>query len=150
SRSNPDDDEGTTPRVGRVTILGVDERFWPAGKCPVSTEFWQPATKRAHEGVVLSEALAERLKVNVGDRVTLHLPKATAAPAESQFGQRDMMPIALRVAAVLAGGSPGGRFSLNASTDPPRNAYVPLSVLQSGLTTENIVLKERANALFTR
>src|SRR5262245_49734896 len=57
-------------RAGKVTILGVDERFWPAGDAPVSGDFWQDGS-----GVVINSALATALDVRVGGEITLHVQK---------------------------------------------------------------------------
>src|SRR5437588_8088543 len=46
-------------QAGKVTILTVDQRFWPADQMPVDAGFWQSG----REGVVLNELVARRLGV---------------------------------------------------------------------------------------
>lgn len=140
--------EGTARRAGRVSILGVDERFWQSSDAPLDCDFWHPADPddASKSGVVLNATLARELGANLGDRVSLHLQKASDIPRESLLGRRGagdvLETLTLPVHAILADNSPGARFSLNPSPDAPRNAFVPLSVLQARLDQ-----KGRVNAL---
>lgn len=135
-------------RVGRVIILGVDERFWPTGGLPLDHSFWHPADPADYleSGVALNAALARELHVQVGERVTLNFQKASLIPRESLLGRRgrgdvlDELPLTVR--AILADDNPGASFSLSPSPEAPRNAFVPLSVLQARLG-----LQGRVNAL---
>lgn len=149
--------------VSRVTILGVDDRFWPDGTWPESSRQWPVAsgqqkerlgtastTAPPNDSVILSEALAQQLGAKPGDLVTLYLPRPGAVPADSPFGEREMDELPLRVASILSADSPGGRFSLGASTGLPRNAFVPLSTLQASLTKDTVNVTSRVNALFAR
>jgi ABC-type antimicrobial peptide transport system permease subunit len=126
-------------RAGRVVILGVDERFWPENSAPLDHAFWHPADPTAAEesGVVLNATLARHLGANVGDSVALHLQKATDVPRESLLGRRgagDVLDtLRLTVHAIVSDDSAMSRFSLNPSPEVPRNAFVPLSVLQTRL-----------------
>jgi ABC-type antimicrobial peptide transport system permease subunit len=135
-------------RAGHVVILGVDERFWPSGGVPLDAPFWHPfdAEDASKSGVILSTTLSRELNANVGDRVSLHMQKASDIPRESLLGRRGagevLDTLTLPVRAVLPDDSPGARFSLNPSPEAPRNAFVPLSVLQARLD-----LKGRSNAL---
>lgn len=126
-------------RVGRVVILGVDERFWPTGGLPLDHGFWRPSDPADYleSGVVLNATLARELHVRPGDRVTFNFQKTSLIPRESLLGRRasgdvlDELPLTVR--AIIPDDSPGGRFSLNPSPESPRNAFVPLSVLQARL-----------------
>lgn len=126
-------------RSGRVVILGIDDRFWNAGDDPAGMAFWQPKTpeKLDETGVVLNAALAHDLNAAEGDCVTLQLQRASDVPRESLLGRREandvLAGVTLRVRAVLPEDSPGSRFSLNPTTLTPRNAFVPLRVLQTQL-----------------
>jgi ABC-type lipoprotein release transport system permease subunit len=141
-------DSAPPRRAGRVMILGVDERFWPTGGLPLEHEFWRASkpNEAAQSGVVLNSALAHDLGVEVGDRVNLHLQKASDVPRETLLGRRDtgevLDTLRLTVQAVLGDDSPGGRFTLTPTPETPRNAFVPLGVLQARLGLEG-----RANAL---
>jgi ABC-type antimicrobial peptide transport system permease subunit len=154
-------DHQLTRRAGRVTILGVDDRFWLDGQDPLSyftghrygndprpggdSEFWQSARNE----VLLSQELANELGVRPGDPVTLHLQKASAVPRETILGRRDgsdlLAPVRATVKVVLASEHFGSRFSVAPSPMAPRNAFVPLRLLQEELGQKDLV-----NALFVR
>jgi ABC-type antimicrobial peptide transport system permease subunit len=125
---------GTATRhVGHVTILGVDERFWPDGAQPAGMAFDGGAAKP----VVLNTTLASQLGVAVGDLIVLHLQTASDVPRETLLGRKESSDvldrITLTVADVLAADSPTDRFNLHPSPEEPRNAFVPLRLLQNRL-----------------
>jgi ABC-type lipoprotein release transport system permease subunit len=135
---------GIVHRSGRVTILGVDDRFWFGGDSPTvrtspakdsppeGNDLWESAK----EEVVLNKALAVELGAAAGDIVTLHLQKVSAIPRETLLGRRDAGEIVddlrLTVHAVIPDEGLG-RFSLHPSPAVPRNAFVPLRLLQAKL-----------------
>lgn len=127
----------TGPRVPRVTILGVDDRFWPDEPTPVNPTFWRASddTPPESSGVVLSAALARALDVKAGQTVALHLQKSSQVPAETLLGRRSagdvLEDLQLPVRAVLADDQLGSRFSLHPSPSASLNAFVPLRVLQA-------------------
>jgi ABC-type antimicrobial peptide transport system permease subunit len=136
-------------RAGHVTVLGVDGRFWPPGEAPLDPLLRQPGphdVPQDSNAVFLNESLARELGVKQGEEVILHVQKVSAVPRESLLGKREgsdvVNTIELRVRGVLPDASPGGRFSLIPSPEPPRNAFVPLHYLQSRLDQ-----KGRVNAL---
>jgi ABC-type antimicrobial peptide transport system permease subunit len=122
----------TVRRSGRVTILGVNERFWLSGPPPIGTDLWQSARTEA----VLNAALADELGVAAGDTISLHLQKVSTIPRESLLGRRDAGEVVdqlkVTVAAVIPNDGPG-QFSLNPQPATPRNAFVPLRLLQDRL-----------------
>jgi ABC-type lipoprotein release transport system permease subunit len=148
SSSTPDADnsERAPRKVGRVTILGVDDRFWILGNAPprslastaIEPGFWRSAEKQ----VVLNQTLAAELGARPGGTVTLYLQKTSAVPRESLLGRREARAVIdelpLKVHAVIADEGLA-RFSLIPSPEPPRNAFVPLSVLQAALHQEGHV-----------
>ena len=105
--------------------------------------------KRGREGILLNAALANDLGVKPGDTVALQVQKASGVPRETLLGRRDEQSVLARlqfpVAAVLADDAPYGRFNLNPSPAAPRNAFVPLALLQDRLD-----LKGRVNALLSQ
>jgi putative ABC transport system permease protein len=128
-----------------ATILGVDDRFWLEGfaaekfaksgavdRRPGSKDLWQSAK----EEVVLNTALANELGVAAGDRVTMHLQKVSAVPRETLLGRRDAAEVvdqfSLTVRALLPNEGLA-RFNLHPSPAIPRNAFVPLRLLQNQL-----------------
>src|SRR5262249_660389 len=116
----------------KVTLLAVDGRFWPDGQAPVGADFW----KTAENKVVLNATLARELNVAAGDQVTLYVQKAGQVPRESLLGRRKADDVrdllTLDVAAIIPDEGLG-RFSLNPSVTAPRNAFVPLTYVQSQL-----------------
>jgi ABC-type lipoprotein release transport system permease subunit len=119
-------------RAGQVMIIGVDERFWPADFRPADEEFWESAKEK----VILNRALANELGAQPGETVTLHLQKTSAVPRESLLGRRDAAEVVdalkLTVKGILAN-ERLGRFNVRPSLEIPRNAFVPLRMLQKAL-----------------
>jgi putative ABC transport system permease protein len=122
---------------GQVTILGVDDAFW----------FGQPGrpSGSSNQGLILNARLARDLGVAPGDEVMIHFQKVSAVPRESLLGRRDASEVLadwqLPVEAILPQGGLGD-FTLNPSPAPPRNAFVPLALLQ-----QKLALGRRVNAL---
>ncbi len=121
-------------RAGRVSIFAVDDRFWDLwtdGTPPVSRDFWRSQEEKK---IVLNDALARELGVKVGDEVVLSLQRPSTVPRESLLGRQDALDVVqdlpVTVAAVLSPEAPGGRFNLNPAPTVPRNAFVPLPLLQ--------------------
>src|SRR5262249_13290613 len=131
------------PRANKITILGVNGRFWPDEAVPLGPSFWRPAEPVSLDDrpVVLNAALARELEVGVGDTVTLHLQKVSGVPREALLGQRKagdvVEDVRLKVAAVIDNDRPGSQFSLNPSPAAPRNAFLPLAVLQDILERQD-------------
>src|SRR6185437_5786510 len=119
-------------QVRGVTVMGVDERFWPA--------------KGDGDGLVLNDALAGLLEAAAGDRVSLRLQKPSAIPRETMLGRRDESAIVeewtLPVGRVLRADEPADRFSLRPEMDAPRTVFLPLHLLQ-----DRLGLAGRCNAL---
>jgi ABC-type lipoprotein release transport system permease subunit len=144
-------------RSPRVILYGVDERFWPVDQLPVGPAFWKPADLAApgERGVVLGAPLARDLGVREGQSVTLNLPRVSRAPRETFLGRRKtedvVAALRFKVAAVLPEDHLGSKFSLNPGSFEPRNAFVPLGVLQRELRLQEPTLPEHpVNALLVR
>jgi ABC-type lipoprotein release transport system permease subunit len=131
--SNPD-----VRRAARVTILGVDDRFWPEGQAPGGGNRWRSGGNE----VVLNRALADELHARAGDTITLHLQKVSAIPRETLLGRRDTADVLdrldVRVAEVLPDEGMAN-FTLNPTPATPRNAFVPLRALQAALNQKGRV-----------
>lgn len=122
----------------RVNVLGVDERFWRLGAA--GTPYRDLPSARQ---VVLNEPLARELRAAPGDDVLLRLGKSGAVSPETLLGRRDDTTLTLRLS--VRGVVPAeelGAFSLSPRQALPRNAYVPLEMLQRALERPG-----RANAL---
>src|SRR5207302_1867487 len=82
-------------------------------------------------------SLARDLGLKKGERVALHLKKISAAPRETFLGKRGtsdvLTTLNLPVADVLPEDDFASAFSLNPGPATPRNAYLPLAVLQEEL-----------------
>src|SRR5919199_4242759 len=115
---------GTRTQARGVTVLGVEDSFLPLREGGSSGEV-----------VWLNGALAEALNVRAGDTVTLRLQKPSAVPREAALGQKDvdLQELELRVSRVLEGDEFGNLFNLRPELEAPRNAFVPLALLQERL-----------------
>jgi putative ABC transport system permease protein len=146
---------GPAPSVKqRVTILGVDTRFWfdgtPAQQSTISQATGQrPGTgdlwESSREEVVLNSALAEDLGVKAKDTIILYLQKVSAIPRETLLGRRDIGAVVDELRLVVHAVIPDeglGRFNLHPSPAVPLNAFVPLRLLQEKLGQQG-----RINAL---
>jgi putative ABC transport system permease protein len=148
--------------VGRVTILGVTEQFWPEDQAPLGQDFWRrPESDEADEPqVVLNQELARQLRAESGSRITLSFPKPASIPRETLLGRREaqqvLASLEVKVAAILPDQAPGGQFSLQPTSALPRNVFVPLAIIQTKLDQEarrdgsNQSLKDRVNAIFAQ
>ncbi len=128
-------EEETGRSVRRVTVMGVDRRFFPDRDFPDKGNIaW------------LNSTVARELKVTKGDRIVLHLQKPSDVPRESLLGRRNgeelVNDVTLDVVDVLSPNDPADPFSLQPSLDAPRTVFVPLQVLQNKLG-----LAGRVNAL---
>lgn len=115
-------------RSGSILVFGYHDWIWHSQTNPLRS------IPSGNE-VVLNEALASELGASVGDNVTLRLPSQQAVPADSPLGKKETEVInlpQLRVAAIIPNQGLG-RFDLRASQKPPRNAFVPIGVLQDAL-----------------
>ncbi len=162
---------GLTPRRSRalarkVTVFGVDARFLPGVEGP-----WLPPQARSasdgtprrwrsglvgksEEAIFLNATLARALGVTDGDPVTLHLQQQHNIPRETLLGRRGSDDVEQRLplpARVLPDDAPGSRLALVPGPEAPRNAFVPLVLLQEALSSrpnqEGEVLRGRVNAL---
>ncbi|MBM4070929.1 MAG: ABC transporter permease [Planctomycetes bacterium] len=125
--------------IGKVTILGVDQRFWPASSVP------PPSWDEAKADVVLNATLAAALGARVGDSIKLNVQKPDGIPRESLLGKRKAEDVLEALTVTVRAIRPDdgmARFSLKPSPEPVRNAFVPLGFLQ-----EKLEQPGRANAI---
>lgn len=130
------------PRMARkVTILGVDDRYLPRVERP-----WLGKVGSSDKVVYLNAPLARALDVKDGAEVTLHLQKQKdGIPRETLLGRKESSDIEQTItlkATVLPEDAPYSEFTLMPGPQSPRNAFVPLAVLQDRLSLEG-----RVNAL---
>jgi ABC-type lipoprotein release transport system permease subunit len=138
-------------RATNLSVAGVPEAFWTLAINSPSAQ--QGSAGDSSGGVELSGNqialtinLAEELQVEVGDTLLLRIPVPGSVPADSTLGDKEDASASrrLEVAAVLDEHDDKvlARFSLRPNQRAPRNAFVPLSVLQS-----LVDLPGRANAI---
>jgi ABC-type lipoprotein release transport system permease subunit len=118
--------EASGRRAGRVSIYGVDERFFRFHGVDVA-----PPTGSE---VLLSPDLAAELGAAAGDTVIVRVARPTDVPLDSLHGRKDDTGRSLRMTAreTLPRESMG-EFSLSAEQGPVRAAFVPLDRLQRDL-----------------
>jgi ABC-type antimicrobial peptide transport system permease subunit len=127
------------PRMARkVTILGVDDRFLPKVAHP-----WLGKPGSMDKVVFLNAPLARALDVKDGAEVTLHLQKQKEGiPRETLLGRKEAGDVEQTItlkATVLPEDAPYSEFTLMPGPQSPRNAFVPLGVLQDRLSLEGRV-----------
>ncbi|HUR55894.1 MAG TPA: FtsX-like permease family protein, partial [Gemmataceae bacterium] len=115
--------------IGRVTVLGVDDRFQPKGVEGACD--WNGDEAK----VVLGNRVAERLGVKVGDAVHLGVGRISNIPRSSLLARRNTddvtASVRLTVAAVLPADSASNDFNLVPGPAAPINVFVPLKQLQA-------------------
>ncbi|MBM3981083.1 MAG: FtsX-like permease family protein [Planctomycetes bacterium] len=150
-------DAATAPFVGRVTILGVDERFAPVGVSGVnwSADTRRSASKGVYPPIVLSARVAAKLGVKAGEKVRLGLERLTGVPRTSSFAKRDTDEVTkteeLEVFAVLPADAPENDFNLTPNPGAPLNVFVPMTTLSRFATGDSapvatVLLARGANA----
>jgi len=126
-----------THRVNRIDVVGVDERFYAIGPGQ------DPFARRDGDGVVLSEAVAQRLDVVAGDEVVLRVEKPGLMPRDVPLASDADRTIAFRLPVhAIATEAAFGRFDLKANQAAPLTVFVPLAWL-----AEKIEQPGRANML---
>ena len=120
--------------VERVNIIGADQRFTNA-----QSQTWGAiGALPSGRTVTLNRALADELGAKPGDDVLLRMGKPSDVSIETLLGRRDDTTTAIRLTVHSILPSTGmGAFSLNPRQAIPRNAFVPLRVLQRALGKPN-------------
>jgi len=130
-------------RAGSVQVIGVEPRFWSLDPGSAS-EMPAREIEIADDEIVLNQAIAEDLRVDIGDLVTVRLPAEQAVPADSPLGRRDAQTEGiprLRVVKIIANRGLG-RFTLQP------NQAEPMSVWLNRETIADVLQRNgRANAL---
>ena len=92
-------------RAYRVQVYGVDQRFW-------KFQGWPSPPPDGREAQ-LTPALARELGAKPGDVILLRVPKPSAIPLETLYGQKENAGKTLRV---TVGGAAAKEFSASAAT----------------------------------
>ena len=116
-------EEGSGRRASKVSVFGVDDRFWTLHGRPVRG----PQGREA----LVSRALADELGAAPASTLLVTVQRPAAIPSSSLFGRRDDLARTVRVsvAAVLAP-EDAGEFALEARQQEARTIFVPLALLQ--------------------
>jgi putative ABC transport system permease protein len=119
---------GGTKRANRVSVLGVDARFFAVGGGG------NPLGDDQSEAVVLNEALASKIGVAAGDEVVVRIEKPSLMPRDVPLTPGSDMSLAFRVSVkAVAGAGEFGRFSLQANHTSALNVFVRLDWLADKL-----------------
>jgi ABC-type antimicrobial peptide transport system permease subunit len=125
--------DSTIRFLGRVTVIGVDDRFQPAGAEAID---WTSADRQ----IALSHRVASRSGVGVGDTVTLGVERFSDLPRSSAVARRGAADATAtaeyRVAAILPIDSSANEFNLSPSPALPLNVFVPIRALSRLVSDE--------------
>ncbi len=108
-------------RAGSVQVIGIEPRFWELEANPLAEPI-----EIGDDEIVLNQAVADELGVQVGDEVTVRLPAEQAVPADSPLGRRDAQTEGiprLRVKAIIENRGLG-RFALQPNQAEPMTALL--------------------------
>lgn len=116
----------TAPYLGKITVLGVDDRAAPTG---VSGVDWNGAGKQ----IVLSHRVAEKLGAKTGDKVRVGVERFSDMPRSSSMSKRDSADVTatdeFTVAVVLPADARENDFNLTPNPAAPLNVFVPIRTL---------------------
>lgn len=136
-------DPATAPYLGNVTVLGVDDRFDPAGTAGVD---WKGDRRRnkttnTFPPVVLSHRVAEKLGAAAGDTVVLGVERFSDLPRSSSLAKRSTDDVTATeefvVAAVLPPGAAESDFNLTPNPAAPLNVFLPIRTLSRLVTGDD-------------
>ncbi len=130
-------------RAAGVQIQGINKQFSSLFENDVSVERGED---QRFASVVINQALASELSVEVGSDVVLSLARPSDVPRESLMGSTDVSDVVQSLRTTVSAVLPDegmGRFGLDASQGVVLNAFVDLAVLQSSLDQPG-----RVNGLF--
>jgi putative ABC transport system permease protein len=130
-----------THRANEVQVLGVDERFWNLSPSAVA---WNGTNNSfASDEIAVSESLATRLQLKIGDSVVVRLEQPAFVTRDLPLaGQADAsVAVRLRVRNIV-GDEQFGRFSLQGNQVPALSVFLSLNALQ-----QQIQRAGRVNAL---
>jgi len=112
----------TGDRVQNIEVVGIDSEF---------ASLWNPVTViPAMDEVIVSDNLALKLDLQVGDPLLIRLPKVAKTPQNAPFVADETPAASIRlIVRAIAGEENMGRFSLKNNQQAPLNAFVSLEQL---------------------
>lgn len=115
--------DGGQRRVNKVQITGIDSRFSRVARLPTPIEL-------AGNEVVISENMAQRLEVQVGDAILVRIAKASLIPKNAPFVSDTETSVTFRAQiAGIASKQEMGHFNLKNSQSSPYNLFMSLDRL---------------------
>lgn len=129
--------QGGNFRLNNVQVIGIDEQF--LSFVPTDHAWSIPGKNEA----CISENLAQRLQLIVGDALLLRVEKASQIPKNAPFvsDTENQISIRLNVVKILSPEELGG-FNMKTSQTAPFNVFVSLSFLN-----ERMELHDKANKM---
>ena len=124
--------DGGRLRVNRLQVLGIDEHF---DRIADTAGFYGDL---AGDEVIISQNVAERLAVGVGDFLMLRIRKASVMPMNTPFVSATHTTVSLRARVRAVAGVPElGRFNLKISQTAPFNVFMDLAHLNRIMELED-------------
>ena len=116
--------QGGKYKLNGIQVIGVDEHF--SSFIPGKDETINPSENEGY----ISENLARRLQLKIGDSFLLRVEKASQIPKNAPFVSdvNNQISVRLKVGKILAP-EELGRFNLKTSQTAPYNVFLPLSFL---------------------
>ncbi len=129
--------EGGRERLNRIQVLGVDDKFGPVIGADLDYSSTGPGE------VIVSENLAGRMQLEVGDFFQLRMKRAGVIPMNTPLVSDADQSVSRRVmVAAIAGDEEYGRFNLRVSQTAPYNVFVNIGWLNMVMGLDGL-----ANAL---
>jgi ABC-type lipoprotein release transport system permease subunit len=137
--------QGSGRAIGKVQVLGVDERFWSLGPAGPLVGEAGLATPGAREFFV-NDHLAGSLGLKAGDAAVLRFAKPSLLSQDAPLSGDSEEGITMRgTVGQVVGAEAFGRFSMVASQLPQATVFVPIERLQ-----EEIGYPGKVNMLLVR
>ena len=124
--------DGGQKRIPNIQVLGVDGSF----DFLANTENFY--ARLSSDQVIISQNLANRLGVNIGDEILVRMTKASLIPLNAPFVSDDENIVSRRLEVIdIADKSKLGTFNLKNSQTAPFNAFVSHDFLNYLMDFEN-------------
>ncbi|NUM76817.1 ABC transporter permease, partial [candidate division KSB1 bacterium] len=138
----------TRARAARINIHGVDHRFASLfDETGDSLQIYlNKKSGQIFPSLVINASLQQELNAHVGDQVLLNFEQPSDIHRESVLGDKRSIEVVRTLRLTVTKILPDrglGRFGLLTQQTFPRNAFVPLSILQEALEEEH-----KTNAMF--
>jgi len=114
--------DNSEARIPNIQVCGVDSNFWKTGNCKMS--------ELNQDEVVINSKLAEKLKLNVGDELTIRIEKVSFVTENAPFVPTENNSVALRMKVkAIANEQSFGNFDLQTSQITPCTVFFSLHKL---------------------